>query len=57
VGLTPSWCAWCLGLLSLAPLAPVCADHRWQWQAFWAGASPAVYVFLYAVYYFVFRTE
>ena len=32
-------------------------DHRWQWHAFYCGASPAVYVFLYAAYYFLFRTE
>ena len=32
-------------------------DHRWQWHAFYCGASPALYVFLYAIYYFVFRTE
>lgn len=32
-------------------------DHRWQWQSFAAGASPALYVLLYAVYYFLFRTE
>jgi hypothetical protein len=33
------------------------ADHRWQWHAFLSGASAALYVFLYAVYYFLFRTE
>jgi transmembrane 9 superfamily protein 3 len=32
-------------------------DHRWQWHAFFSGASAALYVFLYAVYYFLFRTE
>jgi transmembrane 9 superfamily protein 3 len=32
-------------------------DHRWQWHAFLSGASTALYVFLYAAYYFVFRTE
>jgi transmembrane 9 superfamily protein 3 len=32
-------------------------DHRWQWHAFYCGASPALYVFFYAIYYFVFRTE
>lgn len=32
-------------------------DHRWAWHAFLSGASAAVYVFLYSVYYFLFRTE
>ena len=32
-------------------------DHRWQWHAFFAGASPALYVFVYSIYYFLFRTE
>ena len=33
------------------------ADHRWAWHAFWSGASVALYVFIYSVYYFLFRTE
>lgn len=32
-------------------------DPRWQWHAFFSGASTALYVFAYAVYYFLFRTE
>lgn len=32
-------------------------DHRWQWHAFLSGASTAIYVFAYAAYYFIFRTE
>lgn len=32
-------------------------DHRWQWHAFYSGASPSIYVFLYSAYYFLFRTE
>lgn len=32
-------------------------DHRWHWHAFLSGASPAVYVFVYSIYYFLFRTE
>jgi transmembrane 9 superfamily protein 3 len=32
-------------------------DHRWQWHAFYAGASTGLYVFVYACYYFLFRTE
>lgn len=32
-------------------------DHRWHWAAFGAGASSAVYVFMYATYYFLFRTS
>lgn len=32
-------------------------DHRWAWHAFASGASTALYVFLYSVYYFLFRTE
>jgi len=32
-------------------------DHRWHWASFGAGASSAMYVFLYATYYFLFRTS
>ena len=32
-------------------------DHRWHWAAFGAGASSAAYVFLYASYYFLFKTS
>ena len=35
----------------------ITADHRWAWHAFYSGASVALYVFLYSVYYFLFRTE
>jgi len=34
------------------------AEHYlWQWTAFSCGASTAVYVFLYGVYYFIFKTS
>lgn len=34
------------------------AEHYlWQWTAFGCGASTAVYVFLYGVYYFIFKTS
>jgi transmembrane 9 superfamily member 3 len=32
-------------------------DHHWRWQSFFAGASTGLYVFLYSMYYFFFRTE
>ena len=32
-------------------------DHFWHWHSFLSGASVALYVFAYAVYFFVFRTE
>jgi transmembrane 9 superfamily protein 3 len=32
-------------------------NYLWQWTAFGSGASTAVYVFLYGVYYFVFKTH
>ncbi|XP_050699940.1 transmembrane 9 superfamily member 3-like isoform X3 [Eriocheir sinensis] len=32
-------------------------DYRWQWTAFLAAASTAGYVYLYAVYYFFFKTK
>ncbi len=32
-------------------------DHRWQWTAFLSGASTGIYVFLFAGYYFVFKTH
>jgi transmembrane 9 superfamily member 3 len=32
-------------------------NYRWQWTAFASGASTAVYVFVYGVYYFVFKTQ
>ncbi|CUG87609.1 endomembrane protein 70, putative, partial [Bodo saltans] len=32
-------------------------DHRWQWTSFLLGASTAGYVFLYAVYFYWFKTK
>jgi len=32
-------------------------NYLWQWTAFFSGASTALYVFLYSVYYFAFKTE
>ncbi|KAI9099746.1 hypothetical protein DFS34DRAFT_592658 [Phlyctochytrium arcticum] len=32
-------------------------DHRWHWTSFMSGGFTAVYVFLYSIYYFVFRTR
>ena len=32
-------------------------DHAWHWHSFLSGASVALYVFAYACYFFVFRTE
>ncbi|CAF1176242.1 unnamed protein product, partial [Adineta steineri] len=31
-------------------------DYRWQWTSFLSGASSAFYVYLYAMYYFFFKT-
>jgi transmembrane 9 superfamily protein 3 len=39
------------------PTPLFCADHRWQWHSFMAGASTGLYVFAYSFYYFFFRTE
>lgn len=32
-------------------------NYLWQWTAFGAGASTAGYVFLYGIYYFIFKTS
>ncbi|CAF1093050.1 unnamed protein product [Adineta steineri] len=32
-------------------------DYRWQWTSFLAGASSSLYVYLYAMYYFFFKTK
>ncbi|CAF3329886.1 unnamed protein product [Rotaria socialis] len=32
-------------------------DYRWQWTSFLSGASSALYVYLYAMYYFFFKTK
>jgi transmembrane 9 superfamily member 3 len=32
-------------------------NYLWQWTAFGSGASTAVYVFLYGIYYFLFKTQ
>jgi len=32
-------------------------NYLWQWTAFYSGASTSLYVFLYAIYYFVFKTS
>jgi transmembrane 9 superfamily protein 3 len=31
-------------------------DYRWQWTSFFSGASTAIYVYLYSIYYFFFKT-
>ncbi|RXG73709.1 Transmembrane 9 superfamily member 3 [Armadillidium vulgare] len=32
-------------------------DYRWQWSSFLAAASTAMYVYVYATYYFIFKTK
>jgi transmembrane 9 superfamily protein 3 len=32
-------------------------NYLWQWTAFGSGASTAGYVFLYGIYYFLFKTQ
>jgi len=32
-------------------------DYRWQWTSFFSAASTAVYVYLYSIYYFLFKTK
>lgn len=32
-------------------------NYLWQWTAFGSGASTAGYVFLYGIYYFIFKTQ
>jgi transmembrane 9 superfamily member 3 len=32
-------------------------DYRWQWTSFLSGASTAIYVYIYALYYFFFKTK
>jgi len=32
-------------------------DYRWRWSSFCSGASVAFYVYLYAIYYFYFKTK
>ena len=32
-------------------------NYLWQWTAFYSGGSTALYVFLYSIYYFVFKTR
>ena len=32
-------------------------DHRWQWPVFAAGGSVGAYVFLYAIYFHIFKTK
>jgi len=32
-------------------------DYRWQWTSFCSGGSTAIYVFLYAIYYFSAKTR
>ncbi|CAG0886967.1 unnamed protein product, partial [Cyprideis torosa] len=32
-------------------------DYRWQWTSFLAAASSSVYVYLYAIYYYLFKTK
>jgi transmembrane 9 superfamily protein 3 len=32
-------------------------DYRWRWSSFAAGGSVSIYVYFYAVYYFLFKTK
>lgn len=32
-------------------------DYRWQWTSFMCGASVAYYMYLYSIYYFLFKTK
>lgn len=32
-------------------------DYRWRWTSFLAGASTSFYVYIYAIYYFFFKTK
>lgn len=32
-------------------------NYLWQWTAFGSGASTSAYVFLYGIYYYVFKTQ
>lgn len=32
-------------------------DYRWQWTSFMAAASTASYVYMYSIYYFIFKTK
>jgi transmembrane 9 superfamily protein 3 len=32
-------------------------NYHWQWTAFFSGASLGAYVFLYGIYYFLFKTQ
>lgn len=32
-------------------------DHRWQWTSFAVGGSVSFYVFLYAIYFHIFKTK
>jgi transmembrane 9 superfamily protein 3 len=32
-------------------------NYLWQWTAFGSGASTAGYVFLYGIYYYIFKTQ
>lgn len=32
-------------------------NYLWQWTAFGSGASTALYVFIYGIYYYIFKTQ
>ena len=32
-------------------------DYRWQWTSFASAASTAGYVYIYSIYYFLFKTK
>lgn len=65
------YAAWALFLVVLVILAMVVScvsvvsvylllnseDHRWHWHSFLSGASVGLYVFLYAIYFYIFKTE
>ncbi len=47
----------CMTTIIVVYLSLNSENYLWQWTAFYSGSSTALYVFLYSIYYFVYRTS
>lgn len=47
-------CLSCVGILT-SYLILNSEDHRWQWSTFLAGGSLGIYVFIYSIYFYLYR--
>ena len=47
-------CEGCIGIV-ISYIVVNTEDHRWQWTSFLAGGSLGIYIWIYAIYFYLFR--